>query len=121
MTEEFLVFVYGTLRPGASNAWRMERARWLGEARAHGRMVKVDWYPGVSFGGGGELRGDLYLVDAGLMADLDDFEGSEYQKTRISVRTPEGEREAWAYEWLGSLADYEPVPDGDWLKVAPEA
>lgn len=46
-----LVFVYGTLRAGASNAWRLEDSDFLGAATVPGRMVKIDWFPGVILGG----------------------------------------------------------------------
>lgn len=41
------VFVYGTLRADASNAWRLEDSDLLGAATVPRRMVKIDWYPGV--------------------------------------------------------------------------
>ena len=43
-----LLFVYGALRKGASNDWRMEGARCLGSAEVPGTLVKIDWYPGLS-------------------------------------------------------------------------
>ena len=38
-----LLFVYGTLRRGASNAARMEGAEYVRAGRVRGRMYVVDW------------------------------------------------------------------------------
>lgn len=70
-----VVFVYGTLRSGASNDWRMAGARFLGAGRVRGVMVKVDWYPGVVLQGEGWVSGEIYEVGLESLRDLDEFEG----------------------------------------------
>ncbi len=42
-----MVFVYGTLRQGASNHFRLEGATTLGEAWVLGQLYRIDWYPGL--------------------------------------------------------------------------
>jgi gamma-glutamylcyclotransferase (GGCT)/AIG2-like uncharacterized protein YtfP len=41
-----LIFVYGALRKGASNDWRMEEGRWLGPAEVAGTLVEITWTRG---------------------------------------------------------------------------
>lgn len=118
------VFVYGALRRGASNHWRMERGEFLGEGTVRGRLHAIDWYPGVVPDPvAGEVKGDLYRVDAGLLAELDEFEsigqggaeGDEYERVRIPVRTAEGEVEAWIYAYRRSVEGRPLVEGGDWV------
>ncbi|MEO8614231.1 MAG: gamma-glutamylcyclotransferase family protein, partial [Luteolibacter sp.] len=42
-----MVFVYGTLRRGGSNHFRMDGAEFITAGRIAGRMYKIDWYPGL--------------------------------------------------------------------------
>ena len=59
-----LIFVYGALRKGASNDWRMKDARWLGPAKVEGTLLKIDWYPGLVLGLGGWVKGEVYEIGA---------------------------------------------------------
>ncbi|MDP0491501.1 MAG: gamma-glutamylcyclotransferase family protein [Verrucomicrobiota bacterium JB023] len=121
-----LIFVYGALRPGASNAWRMADGKAIGSGSVEGVMVKVDWYPGVVLGGGARVVGEVYEVDDELLARLDEFEGvgladernGEYQRVRVQVAMDNGdELETWIYEWQLGTDRYEVVMSGDWLTV----
>lgn len=118
------VFVYGALRRGASNYWRMERGEFLGEGTVRGKLYAIDWYPGVvPDQHAGEVRGDLYRIDARLAAELDAFEGigqggeagDEYERVRVPVRTAEGETEAWIYAYRRPADGHTLVPGGDWV------
>ena len=121
-----LIFVYGALRKGASNDWRMKGARWLGAAEVEGMLVKIDWYPGLVLQGKGKVKGEVYEVNAELLEELDAFEGigledernGEYRRIRVGVLI-EGEkvsREVWIYEWLKGIEGYPLVTSGDWLE-----
>ncbi|MEM9081008.1 MAG: gamma-glutamylcyclotransferase family protein [Verrucomicrobiota bacterium] len=121
-----LAFVYGTLRSGGSNFWRMERARFVERATVEGVLVKVDWYPGLVLGGGGRCLGEVYEVDELLVRELDEFEGigipdernGEYARVRAEVLLESGERvSCWVYEWLLGVGNYEVVETGDWFSV----
>ena len=120
------VFVYGALRKGASNAWRMERATFIGEASVVGTLVKVDWYPGLVLEGETRVKGEVYEVDEQTVRELDAFEGigvedernDEYKRVTAMVLLEDGrEMECSIYEWQLGVAAYEVVANGDWLTV----
>jgi gamma-glutamylcyclotransferase (GGCT)/AIG2-like uncharacterized protein YtfP len=120
------VFVYGTLRKGGSNHFRMAGARFLTTGTLAGRMYRIDWYPGIVLDeSGDEIRGEVYEVDPELLAALDVFEGvsagagegCEYRRvqTRV-VATDSRILTAWVWEWLGMTDESQRLTDGDWLK-----
>ncbi len=119
-----LIFVYGALRKGASNDWRMKEARWLGPAEVAGTLVKIDWYPGLVLGDGGLVKGEVYEVGPDLLKELDEFEGigleddrnGEYQRIRVEVQLDGESEEVWIYEWLKGIEGYPVVASGDWLE-----
>ncbi len=121
-----LLFVYGALRKGASNDWRMKKARWIGPATVPGTLVKIDWYPGLVLGSGGLVKGEVYEIGPELLKELDEFEGltgpddrsGEYHRIRTKVDLAGEPREVWIYEWLKGTTGYEKVTSGDWLTVA---
>lgn len=123
-----LVFVYGTLRRGGSNAFRMEGADFRGAARVEGELHAITWYPGLTLkAGAGWVIGELYAVGPEQMAALDEFEGlssgevegSEYRRVRVPVQlhetTEQEMTEAWAYEWIGPLNPVNQILSGDWM------
>jgi gamma-glutamylcyclotransferase (GGCT)/AIG2-like uncharacterized protein YtfP len=119
------VFVYGTLRRGGSNHFRMEGAEFISAGTIRGRMYRLGWYPGLVLDeAGDELVGEVYEVGPTLLAELDLFEGlsageiqgSEYRRVRVTVN---GGREAlisWVWEWLGPVLESKRIAGGDWLK-----
>lgn len=118
-----VLFVYGALRKGASNDWRMKSARWLGPAKVAGTLVKIDWYPGLVLGEGGLVKGEVYEVSSELLAELDAFEGigeiedrnGEYHRIRAEVILNGEPQDVWIYEWLKGISGYQIVASGDWL------
>ena len=121
------VFVYGTLRRGASNAHRMAGGRLVAEGTVGGALIRIGWYPGlVADPGGGSVRGELWEVSAELLAELDRFEGCdpqsgggiEYQRVMATVRLDDGgEADAWVWKWRGQIDDHPRIAGGDWLGV----
>ncbi|MGD9418084.1 MAG: gamma-glutamylcyclotransferase family protein [Verrucomicrobiota bacterium JB025] len=127
MTRGALVFVYGTLRRGASNHFRMDGARFVAEGTVGGRIFRIDWYPGLVLGDGGErIVGEVFEVGPELLAELDVFEGvsaaaeeSEYRRVKTEVRCADGTVvEAWVWEWLGESNEADHLAGGDWLAGA---
>lgn len=118
-----MVGVYGTLRAGGSNHFRMRGAEWIGTAKISGSLYRIDWYPGMVLGGDGEVRGEIYRVDARVLAELDDFEGvsadeegGEYRRVRTPARLADGSLlKVWVWEWLGPCDEGMRIPSGDWL------
>ena len=121
-----LVFVYGTLRRGGSNAFRMEGAAFRGAARVQGELHAITWYPGLTLKeGAGWVIGEVYRVGPEQMRALDEFEGlsagevegSEYRRVKVSVVLGEAMVPAWVYEWMGPVDPGKKVVSGDWLDV----
>lgn len=135
MPVEPLIFVYGTLRPGA--AARPQAAaeigarldaggRWLGPACLAGHLYHIDWYPGlVPDPAGGAVTGDLYALDraAELLPLLDAYEEAgpafpapqEYRRERHIVTGPHGPVAAWVYVYAWPVEGREVIASGDWL------
>ena len=114
-----LVFVYGTLRRGGSNNFRMDGSMWMGAASVNGHLYEVDWYPGLVLDdSGAEVIGDLYEVPADKLDALDEFEGSEYKRVRTMVQTAEDKAmSAWVWEWDRGIEGLSQIASGDWLAV----
>lgn len=114
-----MVFVYGTLRGGGSNHFRMDGAEFVAAGMVKGRLYHIDWYPGlVPDGNAGEVLGEVYQVSAGILDELDRFEGSEYRRVRVEVNCGGNHRSpfsAWLWEWLGPCAENQRIASGDWL------
>lgn len=113
-----LVFVYGTLRQGGSNHFRMAGAEFVESGSLRGRLYRIDWYPGlVVDSAGDEISGEIYAVNPENLALLDEFEGHEYRRIRATVRTPYGvPMQAWIWEWLMPVDEGQRITGGDWLK-----
>lgn len=120
-----LVFVYGTLRKGASNHFRMAGAEPVGMATVRGWMYKIDWYPGVVLDEEGEwVVGEVYRVSPEALRQLDEFEGTggeegdEYRRVKVTVRYQRGSEteEVWMWEYRRSPAHRPLVGSGNWLR-----
>ena len=121
-----LVFVYGTLRRGGSNHFRLAGAEFVTAGTIAGRMYRIDWYPGIVLDtAGDEIQGEVYAVDPEMLAALDIFEGlsageiegSEYRRVRTTVMRQDSQTlGAWVWEWLGITDETQRLTDGDWLK-----
>ena len=70
------LFVYGTLMRGEANHGLLASARALGPATTAARYELIDcgWHPALLHGGAVTVRGELYEVESGLLAELDRFE-----------------------------------------------
>lgn len=119
-----LVFVYGTLRRGGSNAFRMDGAEFVGPATVGGVLYRISWYPGLVLEGDGRVTGEVHRVGPELLRALDEFEGlaageiegSEYRRVKVeALLGGEEELEVWVYEWKGAFNEDERIQSGDWL------
>ena len=112
------VFVYGTLRRGGSNHFRMANAEFVTTATLHGRLYRIDWYPALVLDpAGDEIQGEVFDVPPEQMAELDAFEGMEYRRIRAVVKSPYGETfHPWIWEWLLPVDESQRITGGDWLK-----
>jgi gamma-glutamylcyclotransferase (GGCT)/AIG2-like uncharacterized protein YtfP len=123
-----LVFVYGTLRRGGTNHFRMSGADLVAEGVVKGRIYRISWYPGLVLGDEGEVKGEVYSVDAAQLLELDTFEGlsagemggSEYRRVKAVVSRPDGNTlSAWVWEWIGPFDVKDLLAQGDWIAVEP--
>lgn len=113
------IFVYGTLRRGGLNHFRMDGAEFVMQGVVRGRLYGIDWYPGlVADESAGWVTGELYQVSAGHLAALDDFEGPEYTRAIVNAHHADTDgppHHAWAWLWKGVTDESRRIPGGDWL------
>ena len=116
------LFVYGTLRRGSAHEIArllQGQARFVGDARMHGRLYGLGRYPGAVAAVRKDewVRGEVYQMDdsAGLMAVLDDYEGSGFERAISSVQLDDGKAiECWVYLYVGKTPG-KLIESGDWL------
>jgi gamma-glutamylcyclotransferase (GGCT)/AIG2-like uncharacterized protein YtfP len=132
-SEQNRLFVYGTLRKAPTHvmfAILSQSARYLGPARAQGRMYDLGAYPGIIVSNHPEdhVLGELYSLDPAQAVKtwraLDEYEGCaesdpephEYDRTLISVVGDDGrEMNAWAYVLRKVPETAVFIPGGDYL------
>jgi gamma-glutamylcyclotransferase (GGCT)/AIG2-like uncharacterized protein YtfP len=112
------LFVYGTLRRGCENEFARrlsEQGHFVGVARVPGRLYDLGHYPGAR-PANDSVAGEIFYVDESLLAALDDYEGSEFERAIVSAQM-DGARtlECWIY-WYAGPANGRLIASGDWLK-----
>jgi gamma-glutamylaminecyclotransferase len=114
--EDATIFVYGTLKRGCRNSSVLKSAEYLGEAWTEPgyHMVDCGSYPGLVRSESVRAQpmhveldesvfGEVYRVDASLLAALDRFEDAPNEYLRTTIRLSDG-REAQAYLYRGPTA-----------------
>lgn len=125
-----LVFVYGTLRRGGSNAFLMDGAEFVGRGRVEGKLYAISWYPGLVLERDmGWVTGEVYRVSQEQLRALDEFEGisaneiegAEYRRVGAAVALEgmpyDDTLNCNAFEWKGPVSEEKRIPSGDWLEV----
>jgi gamma-glutamylaminecyclotransferase len=97
---EHRVFVYGSLLAGEEHHDLLQRARMLGTGRTEPVYTLWDLgeYPALLAGGTTSVVGEIYAVDADLLAQLDEFEGHPALFKRETIVLADG-TDAYAYLW----------------------
>lgn len=127
------VFVYGTLRIGGSNHFRMDGAKLIGRGTVRGEIYLIDenpefLFPALKLDDVGRVLGEVYRVSEAQLIELDTFEGIsehyeepyEYRRVIAGVELETGEHvSAWVWEWNSCLDGAKPLPQGDWLLYEP--
>jgi gamma-glutamylcyclotransferase (GGCT)/AIG2-like uncharacterized protein YtfP len=118
------LFLYGTLQPAADTAmarWLRPRIREAQPASVPGRLFAIParqgWYPAL-LPGRERCRGALVCVDLtrGDLARVARYEGGEYRRLALRVRTSGGLMQCSGFVWRGAaLRDAVPIPGGDFL------
>ena len=116
------IFVYGTLRPGASNSWRMRGAKYLGESQVAARLYRISWYPALRLdkSEANWVHGAIYEVNDELLRELDLYEGEDYRRVRTLVKTMQTSLNIQLWEYATSPNQGEWIQSGDWLKYLAE-
>ena len=120
MEPKEIIFVYGTLRAGGSNHFRLSGAGTLGAGSVRGRLYRVDWYPALfADAAAGPVLGELFAVSTDTLAALDAFEGREYRRVRIAVTPADGGElvNAWVWEFIEPVDESRRIANGDWLSL----
>jgi gamma-glutamylaminecyclotransferase len=97
-----ILFVYGTLKRGQRNYFRIADQVFLGEAvTAPGyRVFDLGPFPGLvrDEASGLAIRGELFAVGDRCLAELDAFEGDAGAFVRELIEV-NGQERVWAYYW----------------------
>lgn len=122
------IFLYGTLRRGASRDVLAHYAgtEFVASARVRGTLHDFGDYPGLRLdASAGWVRGEIFDVDAVTLAGLDEWEGidpaaptaGEYRRVRVEAERDDGALETcWVYEIMAEKCAGRPViASGDWL------
>ncbi len=110
------VFVYGTLLRGNANEGLLKEGRLIDRGIVHGlALFNVHpSYPGAVKTADKKVRGEIFAVDAALLARLDYLErnGVLYRREKMPVLLEgSGKKvEAWVYLWLGEVDPQEELP-----------
>jgi gamma-glutamylcyclotransferase (GGCT)/AIG2-like uncharacterized protein YtfP len=122
--DKIYAFFYGSLLSDlpARKALSIEDyLEYVGSCSVNGSLYDLGDYPGLRLGGEGTVVGELYEIkEKECLQILDDFEDyhsnapedSLYLRKKIWI--PEVEKEAWVYEYQGSLHGKKKVAGGDW-------
>jgi gamma-glutamylcyclotransferase (GGCT)/AIG2-like uncharacterized protein YtfP len=112
------LFVYGTLRRGSNNKFARllsERGTFVTDARVPGRLYDFGAYPGAVASDqlGHWVHGEIHrLEDPSLLASLDEYEGSEFERARVPTTISPN---CWIYWYVGASKG-RLVESGDWLQ-----
>ncbi len=115
MSPNVVVFVYGSLKLGFRHAEVVRNASRLGAAVAEPYiLVRYGEYPAIASARAGLVFGELLLVDAELLARLDEFEECPELYQRQHIRLRDGRR-VFAYVVSPVVAArYPRIDDGVW-------
>lgn len=106
MTPENRLATYGTLAPGRVNHHQLEGLRGIWKTgTVRGRLLQSGWgaalgYPGLELRDDGDDNEVFLFESIDLPAHwerLDAFEGEGYRRALVTVRTEDGEIEAFLY------------------------
>ncbi len=125
-----LLFVYGTLRPGFTNAHARLLHRYteyVGEGLLAGRLFDIGSYPGATHEPDGHtfVRGAVYDISNNptILTRLDRYEGvstppnanDEYVRAIVPVRVGEQQFLCWTYLYNWPLTGKPLIDTGDYL------
>jgi gamma-glutamylcyclotransferase (GGCT)/AIG2-like uncharacterized protein YtfP len=112
------LFVYGTLRRGSENEFARklaEHGHFVGAARVPARLYDFGQYPGAR-PANDSVVGEIFHIDGSLLAALDEYEGSDFERAIVSANLDDGRIiDCWIYWYVGG-APGRHIPSGDWSR-----
>ena len=106
---------YGTLMRGyrAQGLLGVEAAlRYEGGCRIPGLLWDLGPYPGLTEGNGAVVGEVFSILEEGVLEKLDEFEGDEYVRRRVTLIEPLAE--AWVYVLAERPAGAKRIAEGCW-------
>ena len=125
-SEPLHLFVYGTLRRGSRNEFAKtlsDRADFMGGGRVHGKLYDFGAHPAmIASQTTGWVRGEVFrLKDMQLLAELDIYEGVEFDRVVVEALLDSGAAEqCWVYVYLGDVSGRAEIPSGEYPAPGPE-
>lgn len=109
MAGKHIIYVYGTLRPGAGETVLIP-----------GTMYDLGWYPGVKLGGKSQFVAERIEVDDDRLQQLDNYEGYNPHNHESSLFIRRHYLDGWIYEYNQQLTGSQVISSGDWLAYTKE-
>jgi gamma-glutamylaminecyclotransferase len=116
MSNEILIFVYGTLKRGGTNHHYLDGQKFLGVARTPPgfRLFNLGEYPGmIAYADDRDgVSGEIWSVDADCLARLDVLEGvaeGNYRRETVPLLPPFAERKVECYIYARSVEGMEDI------------
>jgi gamma-glutamylcyclotransferase (GGCT)/AIG2-like uncharacterized protein YtfP len=126
LMEMHLVFVYGSLRKGHSNAHYLLEAECVEEnCSIEGQLFDTgDGYPALfQETGACPVKGELYKVSSEQLKRLDWLEGYKegadnnlYERVTATISTPNGDKEGFVYVMVQKNEKYKIITCNDWSR-----
>jgi gamma-glutamylcyclotransferase (GGCT)/AIG2-like uncharacterized protein YtfP len=108
--EKDYIFVYGLFRDQAKKI--LGETVYCGKSSVNGKLWKVnEFYPGFTPSDSSKIWGDIYLFDSKLLPLMDEYEGDEYKRVRITTTS---DIECWIYEYKWDVSNFIEIKSGDW-------
>lgn len=116
------VLVYGTLKKGRGNHWRLEKSNLLGLTSIKGKMYSLGAFPGVRLDEEGTVQCEAYEVDDYTLGLLDSLEGYDptrvdndfYTREKVEFDLDGGTHEGFIYQIARLYGDEPVVESGVW-------
>lgn len=115
---EHSIFVYGTLRQGATNHRRLSQSTFVREACTTSAysLLNLGHFPGL-VAGTSKVRGEIWRVNKQTLSELDIYEGHPILFRREPIELEDGER-VETYMYLEQdLRQYPIIKSGDWVRA----
>ena len=105
------LFTYGLFRDSGKSILG-KGSRYCGKAYIKGDLYKVnEFYPGY-VKGNGQVWGDVYLFNIENLPTMDEYEGEEYVRRRVTTST---DVICWVYEYKYDVSNLQKIECGDWM------